>query len=83
MLSPGPLVWSSGVLLSSLLRGGEKVAGDGGRGAATHIVVHLVGQGLGRLGQLVDLLLEVSHGLVEIVSPGVGLAVSTVETGTT
>ena len=60
MLSPGPLVWSSGVLLSSLLRGGEKVAGDGGRGAATHIVVHLVGQGLGRLGQLVDLLLEVA-----------------------
>ena len=62
--------------VSSLLRGGEKVAGEG-RGGAANIVVNLVGQGFSGLSQLVYLLLEVSHGLVKVVSPGVGLAVST------
>ena len=59
---------------SPLLGGREKVAGDGRGSAAT--VVNLVGQGFSGLGQLVDLLLEVSHGLVKVVSPSVGLAVS-------
>ena len=71
-------VWSGlvHVVSSPLLRGGEKVAGDGRGSAATNIVVNLVGQGLSGLGELVDLLLKVSHGLVKVVSPSVGLAVS-------
>ena len=66
----------SSLVWSPLLGRREKVAGEGRRSAATNIVVNLVGQGFGRLSQLVYLLLEVSDGLVKIISPSVGLAVS-------
>ena len=74
LLSQFSVVWCGRVWFP-FLRGGEKVAGEG-RGGAANIVVNLVGQGFSRLSQLVYLLLEVSDGLVKIISPSVGLAVS-------
>ena len=78
--------WLSGLVCLDipLLGGGQQVAGQTGGvgGAATNIVVNLVGQSFVGLNELIYLLLEVGNCLVKIVvTPSVGLAVPRVKPG--